>query len=211
MDALLAAPALASEGEYQPLAGLAALKSVGGVAYGALVITYFVTLWRRRAKRASSGQRDRRWRPMNLELPDGAQLLDPKQKEEEVTPLASAIVALQASGLCVAMFYLSRSVDAFFLNQAVPDQVIAQKVSQVVATGVRCCAYLATFLVGANAVGLAGLTVQLLLFGPQEDEGAAKGGAPGGPSLPKVSVVDDIGAIRRAFAEAEEQGRGERP
>lgn len=63
----------------------------------------------------------------------------------------------------------------------------------------------------SSLAACAGLTVQLLLFGPQEDEGAAKGGAPGGPSLPKVSVVDDIGAIRRAFAEAEEQGRGERP
>lgn len=91
MDVLLTSPALASDGDYQPLAGLSALKSAGGVAYGALVLTYFVTLWQRRAKRASSGQRDRRWTPMKLELPANAKLLAEEQKEEAVTPLASAM------------------------------------------------------------------------------------------------------------------------
>lgn len=56
-----------------------------------------------------------------------------------------------------------------------------------------------------------GLTVQLLLFGPQEARESAQAGGAGSASLPKVSVVDDVAAVRRAFAEAEEQDRSERP
>lgn len=51
----------------------------------------------------------------------------------------------------------------------------------------------------------AGLTIQLLLF---PESGREEGGTgKRAPQLPKVSVTDDVFALRRAFQEAERMGQ----
>ena len=65
-------------------------------------------------------------------------------------------------------------------------------------------AYLLTFLFAANAVGLTGLAIQLLLY-PDADIDKPPSAPRPGADLPKVSLTDDIGDIRRAFAEIERQ------
>ena len=63
-----------------------------------------------------------------------------------------------------------------------------------------------TFLFAANTVGLTGLAIQLALF-PDKDLGAPAPTAKPGADLPKVKLTDDIGSIRRAFAEIERQSQ----
>ena len=65
-------------------------------------------------------------------------------------------------------------------------------------------AYLLTFLFAANAVGLTGLALQLALF-PDADIDKPPTAPRPGADLPRVSLTDDIGDIRRAFAEIERQ------
>jgi len=70
----------------------------------------------------------------------------------------------------------------------------------------RGLVYLATFIFGANAVGLASLGIALIVApdwvnnGPQSSKKQER-------TLPKVNITDDIFTLRRAFKEAEDMGR----
>ena len=64
--------------------------------------------------------------------------------------------SLQAGAISYVLFLGSRYVDAFFEGQTLPDQYTARNITTLVQTVVRGMAYLATFVFGANSVGLLG-------------------------------------------------------
>ena len=70
--------------------------------------------------------------------------------------LARGRGAVQAGAMAYGMWLLSTGVDAYFDRQAMPDQFTARNITVTVRTITRGLAYLATFIFGANAVGLSG-------------------------------------------------------
>ncbi len=70
--------------------------------------------------------------------------------------LAGGRGAAQAGTMAYGMWLLSTGVDAYFDRQAMPDQYTARNITVTVRTITRGLAYLATFIFGANAVGLSG-------------------------------------------------------
>jgi hypothetical protein len=64
--------------------------------------------------------------------------------------------AAQAGGLAYGMWLVSTGVDAYFDRQALPNQYTVRNITVTIRTVTQGLAYLATFIFGANAVGLTG-------------------------------------------------------
>ncbi len=204
---LLAAPAaLAAEGVmYNPESGSETFKTVAGVGYIILVIVYFVRLFKKRADRFTS---------VRIASSDDDADKDEEDEEEEpavadddVTPGQCLLGFAQAATICYLLYLLSTNVDGFFEKQELPSQYTARNITVLIQTVVRGLVYLATFVFGANAVGLAALGVAITVA-PEWVKAME-----GGPrqkqekTLPDVKITDDIYSLRRAFKEAEEMGR----
>ena len=113
----------------------------------------------------------------------------------------------QAAVICYLLSLLSSSVDDFFSRQELPTQYTARNIAILIQTVVRGLAYLATFIFGANAVGLASLGTALVVA-PDWVKATERGReVVKKEKLPDVKVTDDIFSLRRAFKEAEEMGR----
>ena len=112
----------------------------------------------------------------------------------------------QAAVICYFLFMLSTNVDGYFEKQELPTQYTARNIAILVQTVVRGLAYLATFIFGANAVGL-GLLGTAIVVAPDWVNNWEKPRDRESQRLPKVKVTDDIFTLRRAFKEAEEMGR----
>ncbi len=64
--------------------------------------------------------------------------------------------ALQAGFFTWLLYLFSNSVSTYFGRQEVPDQYTAKNITVTIRTAVGGLAYLATFIFGANALGLTG-------------------------------------------------------
>lgn len=112
----------------------------------------------------------------------------------------------QAAVICYFLYLLSTNVDAYFAKQDLPTQYTARNIAILIQTVGRGLVYLATFIFGANAVGVGALGLALVVA----PEWVNSGGRPQGrkeEKLPDVKITDDIFTLRRAFKEAEEMGR----
>ncbi len=58
--------------------------------------------------------------------------------------------------MAYGLWLLSTGVDGYFDRQALPGQYTVRNITVTIRTITRGLAYLATFMFGANAVGLAG-------------------------------------------------------
>ena len=72
--------------------------------------------------------------------------------------------AAQTAFLTYLLYQLSTSVNGFYASQALPDAYTARNISITVRTVAQGLAYLATFIFGANTLGLAGAWTWGLLF-----------------------------------------------
>ncbi len=64
--------------------------------------------------------------------------------------------ALQAGFFTYLLFLFSTSISTYFGRQELPDQYTAKNITVTIRTAVGGLAYLATFIFGANALGLTG-------------------------------------------------------
>ena len=64
--------------------------------------------------------------------------------------------AIQASFFTYLLFLFSTNISKYFGGQDLPDQYTARNITVTIRTAVGGLAYLATFIFGANALGLAG-------------------------------------------------------
>lgn len=72
-------------------------------------------------------------------------------------------------------------------RRARADQYTVQQLTMTIRTAVTGLMYLATFLFGANAVGLTGLSLQLLIKGKPADATSAGGAPPAAPGAPTAA------------------------
>lgn len=68
--------------------------------------------------------------------------------------------AIQAGFFTYLLFLFSTNISKYFGGQDLPDQYTARNITVTIRTAVGGLAYLATFIFGANALGLAGKSDQ---------------------------------------------------
>ncbi|KAK9811259.1 hypothetical protein WJX72_000726 [[Myrmecia] bisecta] len=146
---------------YNPAGGSELVKNVFGFLYVVVVAVFVVRLFRRRAQRATSER-------IAAKAEQEARSIGEEGADKEATPLAAAWGAAQAAFFTYLLFQLSTNVDAYFGRQQLPDQFTARNITVTLRTVIQGLSYLATFIFAANAVGLTGLTLQLLLSPPQK-------------------------------------------
>ncbi len=204
-------PVFASvDASYSPEQGSETFKNVAGVGYIILVIFYFFRLFTKRAEKAAS-QPLASTAQNPAEEQDDLSSLDRKEESstpEDVTVVQCLIGVAQAGTICFLCYLLSTVVDDYFAHQDLPSQYTARNITLLIQSVVRGLVYLITFIFGANATGLAALTIQLLVDPDGVDKGLDQP-RPKKELLPKVKVTDDMGSIRRAFKEAERLGKRE--
>lgn len=110
----------------------------------------------------------------------------------QVAPWETFLGAAQAAVIGYGLWIFSTKVDAAMDATVLPDQYTARNISITVKTIIRGISYLATFVFAANAIGLAALTVKLLLFGDDETVPAATKPLARGPSIRLDSDVEDV-------------------
>lgn len=207
--ALLVPLSLASDTgvAYNPEGGSDTFKTIAGVGYIILVIVYFVRLFKKRADRATSIKLSSSSEEEDNVEEDSEDEDEALQNDDDaVTPVQCLMGFAQASVICYLLYILSTTIDGFFDKQTLPQQYTARNIAVLVQTVVRGLSYLATFIFGANAVGLAALGVALVVA-PEWVESSEQQKKSTAERLPKVSVTDDIMSIRRAFREAEQMGK----
>lgn len=162
MPALYAFPAAADSSVYSPGAGADVVKNIAGTAYAALLAFWLFKVIGRRVKR---GQTER----LARERSEEEEAEDEAADKKEVTAGAAAFGALQAGFFTYLLFLLSNSISGYFTNQELPDQFTAKNITVTIRTAVGGLAYLATFIFGANTLGLAGLALKLAISPDKSD------------------------------------------
>jgi hypothetical protein len=204
-----AAAAAAEAVAYNNGAGSEALKTAAGVGYIAAVAVYFAFLFKRRVAKFTSV------RISTMGAEPAAEAAEDSEDEAaaaaataaaaDVSPLQALVGAAQAGAVAVVLWNAAGAVDAFFAAKELPTQYTARNIAVLVETVARGLVYLCTFIFSANATGLA-LLGAALAFAPQWVDAER---APRKPAstLPRVALSDDVRAVRRAFRQADEQGK----
>lgn len=120
---------------------------------------------------------------------------------------------MQMAAFTVLAYYLASSLESYAAGLTLPDQYTARNLTSALRTIVVAAAYLATFLLGANTIGLAGmhgvvcgappcdrctgLTLKIAVYGDQDD--TPQRAARPKDTLPKVRITDDVDTVRAAF------------
>lgn len=132
--------------------------------------------------------------------PDPEAVPDPELEEPvEVTPFEAFIGAVQALAIAAGLLFFATKVDSAVLSSPLPDQYTARNLAITVRTIIRGLVYLAAFIFAANGVGLAALTLKLVIFGDDEEVVEEKGSEL--PALPKIGLTSNIDDVMRAFDE----------
>eukprot|EP00803_Ostreobium_quekettii_P004604 evm.model.scf_1052.7 EVM.evm.TU.scf_1052.7 scf_1052:50927-51808(-) len=204
----LAGPALAEDAvNYDPSRGSEFVTTAAGFAYVALLAGYLFWILSRRAKKFTSEPLGGRRRAAEAAAEEQPPEEAPRRRlNRRMTPLDAAFGALVAGALSLGLLVFARKVDAIYGPMELPEDYTARNVAVTIRTIIRGMSYLATFVFGANAVGLAGLGVKLVIDpaagDPEEDEGPGRDA----PSLPKLSVTSSPGDVARAFDEVMDKG-----
>lgn len=154
--ALFVPPASADSIAYAPGQGADVVKNIAGLAYAALLAFWLFKVIGRRVKRGTTER-------LASER-DEDQEADNTPDDTEVSAGAAALGALQAGFFTYLLYLFSTSISTYFGRQELPDQYTAKNITVTIRTAVGGLAYLATFIFGANALGLTGLALKLALF-----------------------------------------------
>jgi len=161
-----AAPALRCRcAAYTPAVDADAVSSVAQNAIGVLfTIAFAAFLLRVLRKRAS--------RALNVRVAAERKAVDAPPAAE--LPPVTAVACFQGAGLAVlcaaALWTFTQFVEGAFDSAAPSDQYAVRNVTGTLRSIVTGLGYLATFLFGANAIGLSGLGLQIATGGQQAAE-----------------------------------------
>mmetsp|Transcript_31114 Transcript_31114/g.69136 ORF Transcript_31114/g.69136 Transcript_31114/m.69136 type:complete len:331 (-) Transcript_31114:737-1729(-) len=201
---------------YDNSGGEELIKNIAGVAYILLVGVFLYRVLSRRAKRMKEEKLS--GPPANSTNPEDYSVfarlrakVAPKEQQapREATALDAFLGAAQAGVLAFGLFVFSSKMQAIIEGQTLPASYTARNISITVRTILLGLSWLATFIFSANALGLMGLTVQMVLFPEslKDDEADRAARRAAGPQLPKVSVTSKPDEVRRAFDAAASAGK----
>jgi hypothetical protein len=223
--AIALAAAAASSGAddvaYDASGGEGLVKTVFGGLYVALV-SYF--LWRVLGRRARRARQERLAGQPPVETPFTRVLQALRDKRDamraeeraqgkpgQAGPGDALLGAAQAALIAAGLWIFTTKVEVAVAGSSLPDGFTARNMAVTVRTILLGLLYLVTFIFSANAVGLAALSVQMVVDPasiPDDEQEAAEAAerrrrreeAQGG--LPKVSVRSSPDDLKAAFAAA---------
>lgn len=126
-----------------------------------------------------------------------------------VSPLKAFFSASQALAIAAVLYFFATTLDTAMSTANLPDQYTVRSIAVTLRTIVTGLAYLATFIFGANGLGLAALTLKLAIYGDEEAIPAEKKSKIP-DNLPKVSLTSHPEDVMRALDKVSDLSRYKR-